>query len=100
MYRHLARQPAVTRDLAVVVALSRDYADIAAAIRTAAGPTLESLDLVDRYRGQQVKAGHHSLAFRLVFRDAERTLTAEEANGIVERILAALQQQFGAELRA
>ena len=100
MYRHIARQPAVTRDLAVVVALSKDYADVAAAIRAAAGPMLESLDLADRYLGQQVKAGHHSLAFRLVFRDAERTLTAEEANGVVEQILVALQQQFGAELRA
>ncbi len=100
MYRHIARQPAVTRDLAVVVALSHDYADIAAAIRAAAGPTLESLDLVDRYRGQQVQAGHHSLAFRLVFRDPERTLTADEANGMVEQILTALQQRCGAVLRA
>jgi phenylalanyl-tRNA synthetase beta chain len=100
MYTHIARQPAVTRDLAVVVALSRDYADIAAAIRAAAGPTLESLELVDRYRGQQVKAGHHSLAFRLVFRDPERTLTAEETSGIMENVLGKLHDQFDAELRA
>lgn len=99
-YKQLARLPAVTRDLAVVTPLSAEYDDVAAVIREFAGPTLETLHLVDRYQGSQVKAGHHSLAFRLAFRDAKRTLTAEEAAASIDAIVAALGQRFGAELRA
>ena len=47
-----------------------------------------------------MKAGHDSLAFHLVFRDPQRTLTAEEATATTDAIVASLKKQFGAELRA
>jgi phenylalanyl-tRNA synthetase beta chain len=99
-YKPLPRLPAVTRDLAVVAPLSVAYEELAAAISKNAGPTLEAMHLVDRYQGSQVKPGHHSLAFHLVFRDPQRTLTADEATASIDAIVAALGKQFGAELRA
>ena len=55
--------------------------------------------MVDLFQGKQIAADQKSLAFRLVFRDPSRTLTAEEVNEQVERVVAALKQQFNATLR-
>lgn len=96
----LPKTPAVTRDLAIVVGGDESFAPIEKVIRTTAGPALESLQLVDVYRGQQVAAGKKSLALHLVLRDPARTLTADDASTIMTRVLDALQQQFKAELRA
>ncbi|MBC8109406.1 MAG: phenylalanine--tRNA ligase subunit beta [Anaerolineae bacterium] len=98
-YKQLARTPEVWRDLAIVVKADESYANIDRAIRESAGATLESMRLVDLYRGKQIATDEKSLAFRLVFRDPTRTLTAEEVNAQVDRIVAALKQQFNATLR-
>jgi phenylalanyl-tRNA synthetase beta chain len=90
----------VTRDLAVVVRTAEPYESLAGLIRSTAGSLLEQLQLVDEYRGAQVPKDHRSLAFRLTFRDPQRTLTTDEVNTVVERIVEALKQQFGATLRA
>ena len=63
------------------------------------GPALELIRLVDQYQGSQVPPGHQSLAFHMLFRDPERTLTAEEVAETMDRIVAALKDRFGAELR-
>ena len=99
VYHQLLRQPAVTRDLAVVVRIVVPYADLIETIRSTAGPRLESIRLVDQYQGAQVPPGHQSLAFHMLFRDAERTLTAEEVAETMDRIVAVLKDRFGAELR-
>jgi phenylalanyl-tRNA synthetase beta chain len=99
-YHQLLRQPAVARDLAVVARVEVSYAELEGTIRSTAGPTLENLRLVDQYQGAQVPPGHRSLAFHMLFRDPERTLTAEEVAETVARIVAALTDRFGAELRA
>ncbi len=99
-YRQLLRQPAVARDLAVVARLEVSYAELVDTIRSTAGRTLENLRLVDQYQGAQVPPGHRSLAFHMLFRDPERTLTAEEVAETVAQIVAALKDRFGAELRA
>ena len=98
-HRGLARTPAVTRDLAIVVKATEVYAGIEETIRRSAGSALESLRLVDQYTGQQVPQGHKSLAFRLVFRDPARTLTAEEVQASVDQVVKSLKETFGAELR-
>jgi phenylalanyl-tRNA synthetase beta chain len=99
-YRQLLRQPAVTRDLAVVVSLALSYADLVNAIKSTAGPTLELIRLVDQFQGSQVPPGHQSLAFHMIFRDPDRTLTAEGVAETMNLIVAALKNRFGAELRA
>jgi phenylalanyl-tRNA synthetase beta chain len=100
VYHQLPRQPAVTRDLAVVVKIAVSYADLVDTIRSTAGPRLELIRLVDQYQGSQVPPGHQSLAFHMLFRDHERTLTAEEVAETMDRIVTVLKDRFGAELRA
>lgn len=82
--------PSVQRDLALLVPREVPAGQVAGSIREAAGPFLESLELFDRYQGDQVGAGQVSLAYRLSFR-AGRTLTDAEVNAQVEAILDALR---------
>ena len=58
------------------------------------------MEVFDVYRGDQVGPGRKSLAFRVVFQSPERTLTDEDAAALRARIVQALGEQFGAELRA
>jgi phenylalanyl-tRNA synthetase beta chain len=99
-YKPYARLPAVTRDIAIVVRQGENYDDVLAVIESTAGAALESVALVDRYTGKPIPDGRHSLAFHLVFRDASRTLTAEEVAATMDGVVATLKEKFGAELRA
>jgi phenylalanyl-tRNA synthetase beta chain len=92
--------PASERDLALVVPSSTASGDLLQAIRKAGKPLLEQAELVDRYEGEQVASGSCSQAFRLRYRDAKRTLTDAEVDGAHQAIRAALEKQFGAQLRA
>jgi phenylalanyl-tRNA synthetase beta chain len=67
--------------------------------REAAGSELREMRPFDVYRGDQVGPGRKSIAFSVVFQSPERTLTDEDAAGLRARIVDALAQQFGAELR-
>ncbi len=91
--------PAVARDLAVVVDVSRTAREALAVIDEAGQPLLESAVLYDEYRGERVGAGRKSWTFRLTFRAAERTLTNEEADQAQRAIADALSAQLRAELR-
>jgi phenylalanyl-tRNA synthetase beta chain len=75
-------------------------AELVAAAREAAGAELRELRPFDVYRGEQVGEGRKSIAFAATFQSAERTLTDEDAAKLRERIVNALNQRFGAELRA
>lgn len=74
-------------------------ANVAEAIRTAAGAVLESLALFDVYTGEKVGEGQKSLAYNLVLRAPDRTLTDEEAEATVARVLDALAA-MGVALRS
>jgi len=74
-------------------------ADVEAALRAGAGPSLESLVLFDTYRGDQVGEGRKSLAFRLTFRSDERTLTTDEVSTERDRAVASAAQATGAVQR-
>ena len=98
-YQRLVRQPALKRDLAVVVQQDQAVDSLMAEIRSAAGSCLESLVLFDLYRGEGVPAGHKSLAFRMLFRHPERAFGEEEASAILEAITSGLAEHCGAQLR-
>ena len=68
-------------------------------IRKVGGPDLVSVEIFDRYEGRGIPERRVSLAFRLVFQRADRTLTDAEVNRVIDRIVAALASRFGAELR-
>jgi len=92
--------PASERDLALVVPSGTMAAELLATIRKAGKPLLESAELIDRYEGDQIAAGAVSQAFRLRYRDPRRTLTESEVEQCHATIRAALDRQFGAQLRS
>lgn len=91
--------PAIERDIAILVPLTIAGDQILDAIRKTGKAMLESVALFDRYRGKQVDADRCSLAFRLVYRSSEKTLTEEEVNARHEKILKMLEREFSAVLR-
>ena len=99
-YTDVVSFPPVHQDLAFAVAEEVSAAELVAAAREAAGEELRELRPFDVYRGEQVGEGRKSIAFAATFQSAERTLTDEDAAKLRERIVNALNQRFGAELRA
>ena len=95
-----ATVPASERDLALVVPRHTSAAALLTAIRKAGRPLLEQVELVDRYEGPQVAAECCSQAFRLRYRDASRTLTDEQVETAHQKVRAALEKQFSAQLRS
>lgn len=98
-YRPLPKFPATTRDLAVICDAGAPVAELEKAISDGVGSVLESVVLFDVYRGAQVAEGKKSVAFSLVMRAPDRTLTDEEADAAMKRALKALSK-IGAELRS
>ncbi|HUP53981.1 MAG TPA: hypothetical protein VM408_00630, partial [Methylomirabilota bacterium] len=94
-----SRHPVVERDLAVVVADDRPAGDVETAVRRHAGPLLASVDLFDIYRGSPLPDDRRSLAFRLVFAAADRTLTEAEVDAAVTTISAGLAADVNGHLR-
>ncbi len=92
-YRPLPRFPGAGFDLAVVAPEKTESAAVSAAIREAGGEFLEEAELFDVWRGPALPAGRKSLAFRLLFRSPERTLTDAEVASARARIIAALESR-------
>ena len=91
--------PAVYQDLAVVVPAELPAAELRAAVLAGGGELLHAADVFDLYEGEQVGEGRKSLALRLEFRAADRTLTDEEVGEQRAAIEAALEK-IGGSLRA
>lgn len=98
-YKPLPKYPAVTRDIALICDEELPVLTLEKAIRNAAGKLLESVALFDVYRGKQLGENKKSLAFSLVLRSAEGTLTDEQADAAMKRILKAVEA-LGAQRRA
>lgn len=98
-YRPLPKFPASTRDLALICDEELPVAELEQAITSAVGNVLEEISLFDVYRGAQVETGKKSVAYNLVLRTPDRTLTDEEADAAVKRALKALKA-IGAEIRS
>ena len=98
-YRTIPSFPAVERDLALVVGDAVAAAQVEEAIRGQAGELLQGVSLFDLYRGKGVAEGHRSLAYRLRFVSPERTLTDEEVDRAVQRVVQHLAGTLGVERR-
>src|SRR5690606_18800865 len=95
-YEDLTSFPAVLQDLAVVVAEDVPAERVRATVAAAGGELLRSVRIFDLYRGEQVGEGRKSLALRLEFRAADRTLTDEEVAGHRDAIKSAIEAIGGA----
>jgi phenylalanyl-tRNA synthetase beta chain len=94
-----SRFPSAHRDLALAVDEATAYGDVEREIRAAAGKDLESIALLDVYRGPQTGAGKKSFAVRLTFRSASGTLSEADVERLVKRITGRLQHAVGATVR-
>ncbi len=99
VFRDIPAYPSISRDVAMIVSDSVSHADIVRAIRAAAPPELERIELFDVFTGPTIGAGRRSVAYSLVYRSAQRTLTDEEANGYHDKVKAALREKLSAEIR-
>jgi len=98
-HRPLPKFPAIGRDLAIVVDEGVAVGDIRAKAEETAGSLLEAIDVFDIYKGERLGAGKKSVALALTYRHPERTMTDEEAAELHGKVVASLEQSFGAELR-
>jgi len=95
----LSTQTAATQDVSLVVPVEVPAAAVRVALEEGCGSLLESLRLVDDYRGQGVAEGTKSLTFALLFRAADRTLTAAEATDAKLQGVELAAERFGAKIR-
>ena len=98
-YKALPKFPATSRDLSLICDDSIPVGQLEKAIKNSVGSILEKITLFDVYKGKQIEEGKKSVAFNLILRADDRSLTAEEADADVKSILEALQNQLGAVLR-
>ena len=99
-YIPLPVYPAMERDLALICDKDHEVGKLLADIRSYAGKSLEDAFVFDVYRGKGVEEGKKSVAVRLVFRLADKTMTDEEADAGVKKILKKLDKEQGIVLRS
>ena len=95
----MSRYPEVRRDIAVIIDQVVTANALRQCITAAASDTLQNLKLFDVYQGKGIDPNRKSLGIGLTFQHASRTLTDDEINGSVDKIVASLEAQFGASLR-
>ena len=98
-FKGLSKFPEVRRDIAIVLDEDVSGARVLETARQAAGELLVNLKLFDVYRGQGIDTAKKSMALGVVLQHRERTLTDEEVNATMDRMVAALADQCGAALR-
>ncbi|MBQ3079418.1 MAG: phenylalanine--tRNA ligase subunit beta [Clostridia bacterium] len=96
----LPKYQAVSRDIALVADEAVPAGDLMAAIEKAAGKLCEGVKLFDVYRGERLGEGKKSLAFSIIFRSPDHTLTEQEITSAMDKILKTSEKNFGAVIRA
>lgn len=98
-FTEIPRYPAIARDLAFVVDENITSQQIERIIRKYGKELVEKIQVFDVYRGGQIPPGKKSMAYNIVFRAKDRTLSDEEVNKLQEQIVAEIKTQLGATLR-
>ena len=99
-YISLPKYPAVERDIAIVVSEEIAAGQVEEIIRNKGGKLIEEVNLFDIYKGSQIEEGYKSMAFSIVYRSDEKTLTDEDIAKVHNKILNSLANQVGAVLRS
>ena len=98
-YKALPKYPAMTRDIAVLVKDSVIVKDIEDIIKAKGGKLLENIQLFDVFKGKQIPEGYKSVAYNISFRASDRTLTDDEVNAPMKKIVKELEEKLNAQLR-
>jgi phenylalanyl-tRNA synthetase beta chain len=98
-YTRLPAVPAATRDLALLLRAGVAVADVEALVRDTAGELLETLRVIDEYRGKELPEGRRGVALRLVLRGRDRTLRDSEVDEAVKRVLTTLEKALDVTVR-
>ncbi|WP_455105206.1 phenylalanine--tRNA ligase subunit beta [Peptostreptococcus sp.] len=99
VFKSLPKYPAITRDIALVVKNEVEVAAIEEVIMDNAGGLVEACKLFDVYKGDQIGQGYKSVAYSIVYRSSDKTLTDDDVLAVHDKILAELKARLGAELR-
>ena len=98
-YKEFSKFPSINKDIALVVDKNAVSKDIEKVIKSAGGSLLTNIEVFDVYTGIGVGIDKKSIAYSLTFSDMKKTLTDEEINGLMEKIIDAVSKKCGAELR-
>lgn len=98
-YQAVPAYPSVSRDVALVADATLHHETIVAAIRKAAPPELEQVQLFDIFSGGALEKGRRSLAYALTYRSSARTLTDDEVNGYHNSVKEVLKRELNVEIR-
>ena len=98
--REISKFPIVERDIAVVVDEKVTNGELISAIKSACGKHFFECELFDVYRSESLGENNKSLAYKIRLVSDDKTLTADEINAIIKKVLKSLEFRFGAKLRA
>lgn len=98
-YKEISKFPSVKKDIALVVDKNIQAETLAKSIKKACGNTLKEIEIFDVYEGKGIEETKKSLAYSLTFSSQDKTLTDEEINPLLEKIVTQTSKDFGARLR-
>ncbi len=98
-FTEISKYPAVSRDLALLIDKSVEFAQIEQIARKTEKKLLKSVELFDVYEGKNLPAGKKSYAVNFILQDAEKTLNDKAIDAIMNKLIDNLKKQLGAELR-
>ena len=99
LYTEIPKHPAVSRDLALLVDNSVEFAQIEQIARQAEKKLLRRVELFDVYEGEKLPAGKKSYAVNFILQDTEKTMNDKQIDAIMQKLIASLKKQLNAELR-
>ena len=98
-YKEISKYPSVKKDLSIVVEKNITNDEIQKAIKKSAGTLLTDIQIFDIYTGNNIDDDKKSMSYSLTFSAKDKTLTDEETNTILEKIISDLEKNIGAKLR-
>jgi phenylalanyl-tRNA synthetase beta chain len=99
-YKEISKYPSAKRDLALLVKGDLNYCDVEKVIKESGGSSLKKIDLFDIFTDKKLGEGNRSLTFSLEMSAADKTMTDEEVNKVIEKIIKNLDNKLGVTLRA
>ena len=98
-YKEISKFPSIKKDIAFVVDKSSTSKEIEKVIKNAGGSLLTEIEVFDVYTGAIIGLDKKSIAYSLTFSDNKKTLTDDEVNGLMEKVMENVCKKFGAEIR-